>query len=150
MTGRWRGMTCTKVPQTWSRLLWLGLSASGTPAQLSELPCAAILWILLSWLFLVFAINWLHFVFYSMIIPNYNPWYISEYNYRVSIVMRFHPQVVQLRGAFWRAETPAVCFRDACVSSHWMTNLLTWSKCSKDSWETTASCRSICVASLTG
>ena len=68
----------------------------------------------------------------------------------LSTAICFRPQVVPPGEAAWSAETPSKPSRAACVCWRWMTNLSTWSKCSKDCWETTATCRLTCVASLTG
>lgn len=62
----------------------------------------------------------------------------------------FPAQVVPFRRAVQSAGTPSEGFRAVCVCWLWITNLSTWSRCSKGCWETTATCRSTCVESLTG
>lgn len=62
----------------------------------------------------------------------------------------FPAQVVPFRRAVQSAGTPSECFRAVCVCWLWITNLSTWSRCSKGCWETTATCRSTCAELLTG
>lgn len=59
-------------------------------------------------------------------------------------------QDVLLKTAARSVWTPSGFSRAACVCWLWTTNWWTWSWCSKGWWETTVTCRSTCVASLTG
>lgn len=62
----------------------------------------------------------------------------------------FPVQVVLLKRTVRSVKIPSTSFRVACVSWAWTTRWWTWLWCSKDCWEITATCRSTCVASLTG
>lgn len=59
-------------------------------------------------------------------------------------------QVVQLKTTVRSVKIPSTSFRAACASWASTTSQWTWLWCSKGCWETTASCRSTCAASLTG
>lgn len=59
-------------------------------------------------------------------------------------------QVVQLKTTVRSVKIPSTSFRAACASWASTTSRWTWLRCSKGCWETTASCRSTCAASLTG
>lgn len=74
----------------------------------------------------------------------------SQFSISCNSVLYFLVQVVLLKTTVKIVETHLTFSRAACVSSVWTARQWTWLWCSNDCWETTASCKSICVASLTG